>query len=108
VSSLSLKSNVGGSVYQSKASLGNSRQDLYDGPTIPYKITIRTGDERNCGTNSQVFIRLIGYKSKQDTGRILLQLPPNRRGFAPGSAEIFQIEAMDIGDLRQIEVKRFF
>jgi hypothetical protein len=54
-----------------------------DGPTLPYIITIRTGDERNCGNSSQVFIRLIGEQKRMHTGRINLQLAKKRR-FEPG------------------------
>ncbi len=108
--SLSLSSKIGGSQLggsHSKLSIRNQspfeKQESFDGPTLPYTITIRTGDERNCGNSSQVFIRLLGENKRLKTERINLQLAKKRR-FEPGSAEVFQIEALDIGDLRQVEV----
>lgn len=78
-----------------------------DGPLIPYKITIRTGDEKNCGISSQAFIRLLGKNKNQRTERIPLKLAKRKR-FEPGSSEIFMIEAVNIGVLKQIEVNRIF
>lgn len=94
---MSLSSKIGGSQFR------NKNDHPVDGPTIPYSITIRTGDERHCGNSAQVFIRLLGSHRKADTGRIDLQLAKRRR-FEPGSAEIFQIDALDIGDLKQVEL----
>lgn len=103
-------STIAGSAYgsQSKLSLRNQsprggRSENFDGPTLNYTITIRTGDERSCGNSAQVFVRLIGARRKQDTGRLKLRLARQRR-FEPGSAEVFQVEALDIGDLKQVEL----
>ena len=71
MSSMSLKSNIGGSNLSGSKSNLSIRQnspfgmpDEYgDGSTIPYKIIIRTGSEKNCGISSQVFIRLIGREN---------------------------------------------
>ncbi|RNA20947.1 lipoxygenase homology domain-containing 1 isoform X1, partial [Brachionus plicatilis] len=109
-SSLSIKSNIGGSKMAGSDPRLSIRQqspfgqhhDL-DGPTIPYRVTIRTGDEKKCGISSQAFIRLFGESKKQRTERIKLQLAKKSR-FEPGSSENFQIEALDIGELRQIEI----
>lgn len=76
-----------------------------DGPFIPYKITIRTGDEKHCGMSSQAFVRLFGNRKEQRTERVPLKLAKKKR-FEPGSSEIFMIEALDIGSLKQIEVIR--
>jgi hypothetical protein len=106
-----LKSNIGSQMSSSHSKLSlrqqspfdNRYQDNYDGPTEPYKIVIRTGDEKNCGISSQAFIRLFGDTKKQRTDRIQLRLAKNKR-FEPGSSETFQIEAPDVGELRQIEL----
>ena len=79
------------------------RQELPNGPVSPYTITIRTGDKKNCGNAAQVFIRLIGEHKRAHTGRINLQLARKKR-FEPGSAETFQIEALDVGEIKQVEV----
>ena len=107
---MSLKSNIGGSnLSGSKSNLSIRQQSPFgmreysDEPTIPYKIMIRTGTERDCGISSQVFVRLIGEKKGRKTDRIKLELAKKRK-FEPGSLETFQIEAADIGDLRQVEL----
>lgn len=109
-SSLSLKSNIGGSkISNSDHALSIRQQSPFgnykdtDGPTIPYRIVIRTGDEKNCGISSQAFIRLFGENKRQRTERIMLQLARRNR-FEPGSSETFQIDALDVGELKAIEL----
>lgn len=110
-SSLLLKSNIGSSQFgnsHEKLSLRQQSPNSFrnqddNGPTVTYTIVIRTGDERNQGNSGQVFIRLIGDNKRLNTGKINLQLAKKKR-FEPGSAETFQIDAMDIGELRQVEV----
>lgn len=77
--------------------------DIGEGRIIPYKLTIRTGDEKHCGISAQAFIRLFGKSKNQRTDRIPLKLAKKKR-FEPGSSEIFMIEANDIGILKQIEL----
>lgn len=107
--SRSLTSNIGSSQFtnsHSRLSIrehSNENFNEMDGPTIPYKITIRTGDEKNCGISAQAFIRLFGKSKQQRTERIPLKLAKRKR-FEPGTSEIFMIEAVDIGPLKQIEV----
>ena len=88
---------------QGQQSPNSFRNQDDNGPTVTYTIVIRTGDERNQGNSGQVFIRLIGDNKRLNTGKINLQLAKKKR-FEPGSAETFQIDAMDIGELRQVEV----
>jgi hypothetical protein len=68
-----------------------------------YTIVLKTGDEKNAGTLAQVFIRIIGENSKMHTGRIGLQLAKKKK-FEPGSSETFTIEALDVGEIAQVEV----
>lgn len=70
---------------------------------MPYTIVIKTGDDKDAGTAAQVFIRLIGEKPKMHTGRIGLQLAKKKK-FEPGSSETFTIEALELEDIRQVEV----
>ena len=115
-SSSALKSNIGSSQFIGSNSRSSVRKnspfdshsnDYYDGPTIPYKIKIRTGEERNCGISSQVYIRLFGENKKQRTEKLMLQLAKKKR-FEPGSVETFEIHALDIGNLTQVEVNLSF
>ena len=104
-----LKSNIGSQASGSHSRLSLRQQspfdqnDHIDGPTQPYKIVIRTGDEKHCGISSQAFIRLYGDHKRLKTDRIMLQLAKKKR-FEPGSSETFQVEGLDIGELKQIEL----
>jgi len=109
-SSMSLKSNIGSSHMSNSNSgisirqhspFGNRKQDE-DGRYQTYKISIQTGDERNCGVSAQVFVRLFG-ENKKKTERVRLELAKKKK-FEPGSTESFEIEALDVGDLRKVEL----
>lgn len=68
-----------------------------------YSIVLKTGDEKGAGTSEQVFIELFG-ENKKKTGRIELELAKKKK-FEPGSSETFSIDALDVGDLRKVEVR---
>ena len=70
---------------------------------IPYTVRVRTGDERDQGTDSNVWIKILGRKKKH-TGRQFLELA-QKRGFMAGSVETFSLEAPDVDDVKMIEVK---
>ena len=72
-------------------------------PAIPYTVKVATGDEKDMGTESSVWIRIIGPKQKQ-TGKLSLDLAQRKR-FEPGSIETFSVEAADVKDIKKIEVK---
>ncbi len=70
---------------------------------IPYTIKVVTGEERDMGTESNAFIKLFGPKKKQ-TGKLHLELAQKKR-FEPGSMEIFSLEAVDVKEVKEIEVR---
>ena len=73
-------------------------------PAIPYTIKLYTGDDSDNGTESNVFINIKGPKKKM-TGKMYLELA-QKKIFEPGSIETFSIEAVDVGEVKQIEVWR--
>lgn len=69
---------------------------------IPYTIKVTTGDGDDNGTSSNVWIKIHGPK-KLHTGRLFLELAQKDR-FEPGSTEIFSLEALDVGEIKKVEV----
>ena len=72
-------------------------------PAIPYTIRVSTGEGEDNGTESNVWIKIMGLKKKH-TGRLFLELAQKNK-FNPGSTEIFSIEAVDVEEVKKIEVK---
>ncbi|XP_052229243.1 lipoxygenase homology domain-containing protein 1-like isoform X2 [Dreissena polymorpha] len=79
-----------------------SMDNIPEGPTIPYTIRVTTGTGEDNGTSSNVWIKIVGPK-KKDTGQLFLELA-QKDHFAPGSTEIFSIEAVDVGEVKKLEV----
>ena len=71
---------------------------------IPYTVKVTTGPEKSMGTDSNVYIKIIGTR-KRNTGKQFLELL-QKNSFLPGSIETFSLEAIDVGEVRQIEVNR--
>ena len=69
---------------------------------IPYTVRVTTGEGEDNGTTSNVWIKIIGPK-KKNTGQLFLELAQKNR-FAPGSTEIFSIEAVDVEEVKKVEV----
>ena len=70
---------------------------------IPYTVRITTGAEKDMGTESNAWVRLLGRKKKQHTGHLYLE-HPHKKGFTPGSIETFSLEAVDVEDVKELEV----
>jgi hypothetical protein len=62
---------------------------------------VRTGDEKDGGTEAKVYIVLIGTQASTD--KIDLELV-QKTEFEPGTAETFSVEGVDVGEIRKIEV----
>ncbi|GFN87702.1 hypothetical protein PoB_001420800 [Plakobranchus ocellatus] len=77
-------------------------EDVVDGPTIPYTIKVSTGDGEDNGTSSNVWIKLFGPR-KIHTGRLFLELAQKDK-FEPSSVEIFSLEAVDVGEVKKVEI----
>lgn len=104
-SSLSLDSNV--TLDMGKSPRVTKRQvmamdQVQEGPVIPYTVRVHTGSGEDNGTESHVWIRIMGPKKLQSE-QIYLDLIGKRK-FEPGSIESFSIEASDTKEVKQIEV----
>lgn len=69
---------------------------------IPYTVKVLTGEGEDNGTDSNVWVKVIG-PNKQDTGRLFLELAQKSR-FEPKSVEIFSLEAVAVREVKKIEV----
>lgn len=74
-------------------------------PVIPYTIKVTTGEGEDNGTNSNVWVKIYGPQKKH-TGRLFLELAQKDQ-FAPGSVEIFSLEAAELEEIKKIEVRDF-
>lgn len=68
---------------------------------IAYTIRVTTGDQSDAGTKAQAHIVLIG--SEAATEKIPLVLI-QREGFSPGLTETFSVEAVDVGEVKKVEL----
>ncbi|KAL7975753.1 hypothetical protein Chor_001243, partial [Crotalus horridus] len=68
-----------------------------------FTVRVKTGDKKNAGTDSNVFIVL--YGSKDDTGTIFLKASKtNRNKFERDKVDVFTVECVDLGDLKKIKI----
>ncbi len=75
---------------------------VVDVSAIPYTVKVVTGDDKCNGTESNAWIKIMGTKKKH-TGKQYLELT-QKNGFSPGSIETFSLEAVDVDEVRHIEV----
>ncbi|XP_078530890.1 lipoxygenase homology domain-containing protein 1 isoform X2 [Lissotriton helveticus] len=101
-STLSLKSQDNNGNLKSK-SKGKLDESAADGSMIPYHITITTGLDRDGGTESRAYVIIMGTQKIQ-TARLWLDLPPGKKGFAPGSVEKFTVAGLDVGEIKKMEM----
>ena len=74
---------------------------VYFVSAIAYTIRVTTGDQSDAGTKAQAHIVLIG--SEAATEKIPLALI-QRDGFTPGLTETFSVEAVDVGEVKKVEI----
>jgi hypothetical protein len=67
-------------------------------PLASYRIVVVTGVERGSGTDSNVYISIIGSEGKVDQFR----LDNDKDNFETGRIDVFRHECLDLGDLKQI------
>lgn len=73
---------------------------------ISYTVKIKTGDGDDNGTESYAWVKIYGSKKKV-TDKLYLDLVGKTK-FEPRSVETFSLEAIDVGDVKQLEVFAFF
>merc|ERR1712048_363006 len=77
-------------------------------PVITYQIQIETGEDLNAGTDSSVYLMLVGSKGCGDTGkRYLRRATPNQDDdteamFQQSSIDVIELEAVYLGEIRQL------
>lgn len=67
-----------------------------------YTISVSTGDGDDNGTDSNVYVDICGPKNKH-TGKLFLDLQGKDK-FEPRSTETFNIDALDLDEVRKIKV----
>jgi len=67
---------------------------------VNYRIIVITGTEPGAGTDANVYITLIGTEGRVDKAR----LDNEKDNFERGYIDIFSIETLDIGEIKQIVI----
>jgi hypothetical protein len=67
-----------------------------------YKVTIKTGNRDNAGTDANVYITL--YGTKGNSGEIYLD-DPNRNDFERSNTDVFNVCPVDLGNLTKIRLR---
>ncbi|CAM2710921.1 unnamed protein product [Rotaria socialis] len=68
-----------------------------------YKINVITSNERGSGTDAKVYIIIFGKNN--DTGKVPLAISKTHKDpFERGHTDLFEIEAMDIGEPKKIKI----
>ncbi|XP_078580092.1 lipoxygenase homology domain-containing protein 1-like isoform X2 [Branchiostoma floridae x Branchiostoma japonicum] len=71
--------------------------------TTSYHVSVKTGDERNAGTDADVFLKIFGAKG--DTGLLKLYQSDNTSNkFERDRTDLFKLEAADIGKIERIRI----
>ncbi|CAH1787210.1 unnamed protein product [Owenia fusiformis] len=78
-------------------------EELPEGPTIPYTVRVHTGAGDDNGTDANAWIQIYGQKKKLTTGKLYLELA-QREKFLPSSIETFSLEAVDVDEIKSIEI----
>ncbi|KAJ8400007.1 hypothetical protein AAFF_G00400460, partial [Aldrovandia affinis] len=78
-------------------------EDIKAGPIIPYHFTVATGMERDASTNSRVYVIIMGPEQAK-TDRLWLDLPDEKKCFAAGSLERFEVYGLDVGEIKKVEL----
>ncbi|XP_032223635.2 lipoxygenase homology domain-containing protein 1 isoform X2 [Nematostella vectensis] len=73
-------------------------------PDLDYRVTIKTGDEPEAGTDANVFLTMYGERGP--SAKFLLKDNEDRNQFSRGRTDKFAIRAKDLGKLTRIRVSR--
>ncbi|KAI5096357.1 lipoxygenase-like domain-containing protein 1, partial [Silurus meridionalis] len=69
---------------------------------IPYHLTVKTGSDRDAGTNSRAYVIVKGSKQRQ-TELMWLELE-GKSAFAPQALEYFTCYGRDVGEIKKVEL----
>ncbi|XP_077990949.1 uncharacterized protein LOC144445282 [Glandiceps talaboti] len=72
-------------------------------PVFKYHVQVYTGEDDKASTNAKIYLEIHGERG--DTGRrILYKAKNNEEKFQKGQVDIFEIEAVSLGDLKKVVV----
>ncbi|XP_078368600.1 lipoxygenase homology domain-containing protein 1-like isoform X2 [Oculina patagonica] len=71
---------------------------------VDYRIMVKTGDENDAGTDSNVYLQMFGEKGK--TQNFSLREEGDKRRFERGRMDKFLIRTQDIGKLSSVRISR--
>ncbi|XP_013396607.1 lipoxygenase homology domain-containing protein 1 isoform X2 [Lingula anatina] len=71
-------------------------------PVVKYQVSVHTGTEVDSDTKANVYIQLNGEHG--DTGKRLLHRSNNKDRFLQGQVDVFELEAVSLGQLSTCEV----
>ncbi|XP_075071202.1 lipoxygenase homology domain-containing protein 1-like [Mixophyes fleayi] len=87
-----------------------SRSGLRPGSTwaqnVLYKVVVKTGEKKRCGTNARVYIQMKGTKGKLNKTQLSKKsVPDSNFTFAKGSTHTFKVYGPEIGDITNITLQ---
>ncbi|XP_071795423.1 lipoxygenase homology domain-containing protein 1-like [Asterias amurensis] len=77
---------------------------------VMYRVTVKTGDKKNCGTSANVFIQLKGAKGKSAKRKLTKKSTKTESGFVKtkysrNTTKIFKVKMQDVGELQTLTVE---
>ena len=80
-----------------------SGRPISDLALIDYTLVAVTGSERGAGTDANVFVTIVGEDG--DSGERALTTSENRNKFEKEQEDTFQVQIMDLGEIKSIKVR---
>lgn len=71
---------------------------------VDYRITVKTGEETNAGTDANVYLQMFGENGK--TQNFSLREEGDKRRFESGRVDKFLIRTQDVGKLNSVRISR--
>ncbi|RXM27544.1 Lipoxygenase homology domain-containing protein 1 [Acipenser ruthenus] len=85
-----------------------TRSGSVTGGKVLYKVTVKTGDKKNAGTDAKVYLRMKGLKGKFNKKRLFKSSGSDKYAetstfqFSRGSCHTFKVYGPEIGDIKNI------
>ncbi|XP_069127319.1 uncharacterized protein [Argopecten irradians] len=73
-------------------------------PVITYTVQVHTGSQLDSGTTADVFICIHGQRGDTGQRKLVKSESTNSAMFQQGTMDVFQIEAVSLGDLKKITI----
>ncbi|XP_073475133.1 lipoxygenase homology domain-containing protein 1 [Aquarana catesbeiana] len=73
---------------------------------VLYKVTVKTGEKKRCGTSARVYIQMKGSKGKVNKTQLYKKSTPDSEfKFSKGSTHTFKVYGPEIGDIKSITLE---